>query len=79
MVYFATLDGDLISRGEIFEEADLDTALARFDELHTLKPRAGKRSDPSHRTLSDVLRSPRLGRDDRAFWPRTSQLRTTDR
>ena len=27
------VEGDLISRGEIFEEADLDTALARFDEL----------------------------------------------
>jgi hypothetical protein len=28
-----TVEGDLISRGEIFEEADLDAALARFDEL----------------------------------------------
>ena len=35
MVYFATLDGGLINRGEIFEEADLDTALAQFDEMHT--------------------------------------------
>ena len=39
VVYLATLDGDLINRGEIFEEADLDTALARFDELAELKPR----------------------------------------
>lgn len=28
-----TVDGDLINRGEIYEEADLDAALARFDEL----------------------------------------------
>jgi hypothetical protein len=28
-----TVDGDLISRSEMFEEADLDAALARFDEL----------------------------------------------
>jgi limonene-1,2-epoxide hydrolase len=28
-----TVDGDLISRFEMFDEADLDTALARFDEL----------------------------------------------
>lgn len=28
-----TKDGDLLSRCEIFDEADLDTALARFDEL----------------------------------------------
>ena len=29
-----TVNGDLISRGEIFDEADIDAALARFDELH---------------------------------------------
>jgi len=28
-----TFDGDLISRCELFDEADLDAALARFDEL----------------------------------------------
>jgi hypothetical protein len=28
-----TVDGDLINRCEIFDEADLDAALARFDEL----------------------------------------------
>jgi len=28
-----TVDGDLIKRAEIFDEADLDAALARFDEL----------------------------------------------
>ncbi len=28
-----TVEGDLISRGEIFDEADLDAALARFNEL----------------------------------------------
>jgi hypothetical protein len=30
-----TVDGDLINRGEFFDEADLDTALARFDELES--------------------------------------------
>ena len=28
-----TVEGDLINRGEIFDETDLDTALARFEEL----------------------------------------------
>ena len=28
-----TVEGDLISRSEMFDEADLDAALARFDEL----------------------------------------------
>ena len=29
-----TVEGGLINRGEIFDEADLDAALARFDELN---------------------------------------------
>ena len=28
-----TVEGDLINRAEIFDEADLDAALARFDQL----------------------------------------------
>jgi hypothetical protein len=28
-----TVEGDLVSRAELFDEADLDTALARFDEI----------------------------------------------
>ena len=33
------VDGDLLSRCEIFNEADLDAALARFEELHSQAPR----------------------------------------
>ncbi|OBG13160.1 regulator [Mycolicibacterium celeriflavum] len=34
-----TIDGDLVNRIEVFEEADLDAALARFDELVRPAPR----------------------------------------
>ena len=34
-----TVEGDLINRCEIFDEADLDAALARFEELHRQTPR----------------------------------------
>jgi hypothetical protein len=34
-----TVEGDLISRCEIFDDADLDAALARFDELQPPTPR----------------------------------------
>ena len=34
-----TVEGDLIKRGELFDEADLDAALARFEELHRQTPR----------------------------------------
>ena len=36
---FFIVDGDLINRYEIFDEADLEAALARFDELHRQPPR----------------------------------------
>jgi hypothetical protein len=35
MTNIFTVDGDLISRCEMFDEADLDSALARFDELES--------------------------------------------
>ena len=38
-VNVATVEGDRINRGEIFDEADLDAALARFDELQPQAPR----------------------------------------
>ncbi len=34
-----TVEGDLISRCEVFDEADVDAALARFDELSRPAPR----------------------------------------
>ena len=37
--HLLTVEGDLINRSEIFDEADLDAALARFDELSRPAPR----------------------------------------
>jgi class 3 adenylate cyclase len=34
MINMSTVDGDLINRCELFDEADIDAALARFEELH---------------------------------------------
>ena len=39
MIQLLTVDGDRINRCEIFDEADLDAALARFEELQTQAPR----------------------------------------
>ena len=39
MIDIMTVEGDLINRCEIFDEADLDAALARFDELSRPAPR----------------------------------------
>src|ERR1700757_4005626 len=38
MIDIFTVEGDLLSRCEVFDEADLDAALARFDELHPQPP-----------------------------------------
>jgi hypothetical protein len=38
MIDLFTIEGDLISRCEIFDEADLDAAIARFDELSAGAP-----------------------------------------
>ena len=39
VVDLVTVEGDRISRDEFFDEADLDAALARFEELHPQAPR----------------------------------------
>ena len=39
MISLLTVEGDLVNRCEIFDEADLDAALARFDELSRPAPR----------------------------------------
>ena len=39
IIFIFTVDGDLISGYELFDEADLDAALARFDELNRPAPR----------------------------------------
>ena len=46
-----TVDGDMINRYELFDEADLDAALARFDELPPRARLTRKRSKSSGRTL----------------------------
>ena len=45
------VEGDIVNRAEIFDEADLDAALARFEELSRPSASAGKRSKPSGRAL----------------------------
>ncbi len=57
-----TVEGDLISRCEIFDEAEIDAALARFDELSRPAPRLENAASQVDRALLRVHRGPRLGR-----------------
>jgi hypothetical protein len=47
-----TAQGDLINRCEIFDEADLDAALARFDELQPQTPRLENTASRAHARLT---------------------------
>jgi hypothetical protein len=38
MIQLLTVEGDRVNRSELFDEADLDAALARFDELNPSAP-----------------------------------------
>jgi len=44
-VDIVTLDGDMVNRCEVFDEADLDTAIARFEELS--RPAAQLKTQPA--------------------------------
>jgi DNA-binding SARP family transcriptional activator len=53
MINLSTVEGDLVSRCELFDEEDLDAALARFEELRPPAPRpenAASRMDERLRT-----------------------------
>ena len=71
MIELLTVEGDRISRCELFDEADLDAALARFDELQPQPPRLENAASQLRRAVPGVLRGPRLGRDGGDYWPTT--------
>ncbi|OBF12263.1 hypothetical protein A5730_05190 [Mycobacterium sp. ACS4054] len=48
MITIFTFEGDLLSRYEVFDEAELDTALARFDELHQQPRRLENAASRAH-------------------------------
>ena len=60
-----TVEGDRINRCEIFDETDLDTALARFEELQPQARRLENAASQVAERFWTLLRGPRLGRDGR--------------
>jgi hypothetical protein len=61
MIESFTVEGDLINRAEIFDEVDLDAALARFEELH-LQTRRWRIRQPGQMTASLRTLGPATGR-----------------
>ncbi len=56
-----TVDGDRISRGEIYDESDLDAALARFDELQPPAHSTGERGNACIRVATMLISLPAIG------------------
>ena len=54
-VSLMTVEDDMINRTEIFDEADLDAALARFDELSSQTPRLENAASRVHRRLESYF------------------------
>ena len=66
-----TVEGDMVNRCEVFDEADIDAAIARFDQLSRPAPRLENTASQVSRALPGALRGPRLGRDEPRCWPTT--------
>ena len=56
-----TVEGDLLSRCEAFDETDLDAAIARFDELQSTGAAPGKRGKPCPRAIPRRVLRPATG------------------
>ena len=61
MIHIYTVDGTLINRCEMFDEQDLDAALARFDELHPSGLRLENAASKGIRPLPRAFRLPASG------------------
>ena len=66
-----TVEGDSINRCEIFDEADLDAALARFDELQPARRRDWKTQQAKWMSASWRTSRPATGTPWRRSWPTT--------
>ena len=57
VIGISTIDGDLIDRCELFDEADLDAALARFDELSRPAARLENAASQAHERFNSCYTS----------------------
>ena len=69
-----TVDGELVNRTEVFEQSDLDTALARFDQLSQPAPGLENAASQVTERFAVHLTAHRLGRYRRNCRPMTSAV-----
>ena len=66
-----TVEGDLVNRCEVFDEAAIDAAIARFEELSRPAPRLENAASQAQRALHCVLQRRATGTPCARFWPTT--------
>ena len=71
------VEGDLIARCEMFDEADIDAALARFDELHP-HPTGWRTRRRAYTSATMSFRGSRLGPAKLKCWPKTTSVTIVD-
>ena len=59
-IHVLAVEGDMVNRCEVFDEADLDAAIARFDQLSRPAPRLENAASQVYERLG-VLCGPRMG------------------
>ena len=60
-----TVEGDMVNRCEVFDEADLDAALAKFDQLNRSAPRLENTASQTVERMQAHFAARELDRDDR--------------
>ena len=66
-----TVEGDLVNRCEIFDEADLDAALARFEELHPQTRRLENAASQAHERFWACFAARDWDAHGGDYWPTT--------
>ena len=69
--HLLTVEGDLINRCEMFDEADLDAALARFDELSRPAPRLENAASRVYERIRTYFAARDWDAHGRGYWPTT--------
>ena len=67
-IHVLGVESEMLSRSELFDEADLDAAIARFEELHPGRAAAGEHGKPGQLALPCVRWGARTGTLSLRFW-----------
>ena len=77
-VNVVTVDGEMVNRIEFFDEADLDAAIARFDQLSQPAPRLENAASRAYSSAYGRTSRPGTGMPWPSSWPTTIRSTITE-